>query len=327
MRDKKSVSVILVTYKSALEKVLRTLKSVFDQSLEDVEIIVADDATPDFQSEILSNFLENHSPYPYKILRNLKNLGTVKNVLNASKTCNGEYIKPIGAGDILYNRYTLENVISYMESKKACCCFGLMKGYTLNENSIEFIDIKRPRVIDVYKKNQFEKIKKNIILGDHPSGAALFYRRDYAIKCWTAMVQNSSTKYCEDVITYQIVLEGEVPLLYPHCVVWYEVNTGISKRDNKSKINTNMYSDILTYIDFLIDQYPNDNRLLKTKRAGCEFQIKNASHLKRFLSYLANPRKLLFELYVRINSYNTNDFDDESGYLVDDDWLRRFHEC
>ena len=302
------VSVILITYKSPWEKIQLTLDSIFSQDLDNFEIIIADDGTMDFPLRTIEEYMKEKSPQPYRIIHNTSNIGTVRNVLNAAQLAYGTYIKPIGAGDLFYNNKILQEVTAYMKAMDSECCFGLMRGFALEGDQYQIVDIKRPRVVRVYKENDQKRIKENIILGDHPSGASLFYKRESAVRLWSLMVDNTKTMYCEDVITYQLVLEGISPIFYPHYVVWYEVNAGISKRDKRAKINTMMYTDILSYLRYLIRVFPHDKRLLSEKLKWSKFQILHPYQTKRFISYLWHPRKLWFELYVRRNSYKSADY-------------------
>lgn len=304
------LSVILTTYKSPWEKIALTLDSIFSQNLNDFEIIIADDGTHNFPLRRIESYMRDKSPQPYRIIHNTKNVGTVRNVLNAAQKASGVYIKPIGAGDLLYNNKILKEVTEYMIALKSECCFGLIRGYVLEGDQYKTVDIKRPRVIQVYEENDQKQIKENIILGDHPSGASMFYKRESAIRLWSHMVENTKTLYCEDVVTYQLVLEGGVPSFYPHYVVWYEVNAGVSKRAKKSRINTMMYTDILTYLEYLIQAFPCDKKLLLKKLKWSKFQVMHPYHIERFLSYIWHPGKLWFELYVRNNSYSSTDFID-----------------
>lgn len=89
------ISCVVVTYKQQSEYLYETLKSILEQDYTSVEIIVADDGTPDFDSNSIYNFVERNAKknlYKVVILHNSKNEGTVKNLNMGLKSCTGELV-------------------------------------------------------------------------------------------------------------------------------------------------------------------------------------------------------------------------------------------
>ena len=50
---------------------------------------------------------------------NPANLGTVRNINDAIRLANGEYIKIMGADDAFYDEYVIQNVVDFMKTQTA----------------------------------------------------------------------------------------------------------------------------------------------------------------------------------------------------------------
>ena len=87
------VSVYIPVYKAGpfMEKCCRTL---FEQTLTNLEYVFVDDCTPDDSMEILKQVLDQypHRKNGVKILRNETNLGVAKSIKKAIEACTGEYL-------------------------------------------------------------------------------------------------------------------------------------------------------------------------------------------------------------------------------------------
>ena len=90
------VSIVLPTYNG--ERFLRQqLDSIFAQTCQDFEIIVADDVSTDATVEILSSY-DNRSNFHYAI--NSQNIGFIRNFSQAAKRARGKYIAPCDQDDV-----------------------------------------------------------------------------------------------------------------------------------------------------------------------------------------------------------------------------------
>jgi len=91
------VSICIPTYNSSIF-LQHTLNSVLSQSYENIEVILCDDASTDNTIEII----ESYQDYRIKLLRNPKNLGVAENWNRCISLANGDFIKMMGADDMLY---------------------------------------------------------------------------------------------------------------------------------------------------------------------------------------------------------------------------------
>lgn len=108
--DKPLFSIILLHYNQA-KYVKSALDSIFIQNYANIELIFADDASPEFKLEDIAQHIELNKKDNIKRIDwqlNSKNLGTVKTLNAAVKKCTGKYLLFFAADDQLYD----QNVIS-----------------------------------------------------------------------------------------------------------------------------------------------------------------------------------------------------------------------
>ena len=94
------VSVAVIAYKSA-DTIIDTLDSIAAQTYPNIELIVADDGSPDNTVKITQNWINKHKErfVRTKIVTVEKNTGVTNNYIRAEQNCNGEWIKNIDGDD------------------------------------------------------------------------------------------------------------------------------------------------------------------------------------------------------------------------------------
>ena len=93
MENQPKISVINAVYR-AENYISRCLESLFEQTLDDVEFVFVDDASPDKSIEIVETWLNK---YPHrkeftKIIRHKQNMGVSATRRDGLDVCTGEYI-------------------------------------------------------------------------------------------------------------------------------------------------------------------------------------------------------------------------------------------
>lgn len=102
---------VCVTHYKQMKYIYNALDSVFKQNYSNIELLVADDGSEDFDKKAVEKYIKDNKKEnikKVKVLTNEKNVGTVKNLNNAIKNSTGNYITFFAADDELSN----ENVIS-----------------------------------------------------------------------------------------------------------------------------------------------------------------------------------------------------------------------
>ncbi|WP_290146303.1 glycosyltransferase family 2 protein, partial [uncultured Dubosiella sp.] len=152
------ISILVAIYNSSWSQIRRTLISILNQEFKDIEIIVTDDGSKNNFSKNIEQLFAKYNFSNYKMIFNKVNKGTLRNFYQASLLASGKYLKPIGAGDLLYGPKTLKNVINYMEENDFNSCFGLTKKFYIEEEGeIRIKEFRNPRLLKPYIKND-EKI-------------------------------------------------------------------------------------------------------------------------------------------------------------------------
>ena len=96
-------SVIVACYNPILSKVKFTLKTILQQDIKDIEIILVDDGSKDNQFQAVEQYLVQNNFKNYKFVANKINQGTVKNIISGLNVCTGRYIKLLSPGDGFYS--------------------------------------------------------------------------------------------------------------------------------------------------------------------------------------------------------------------------------
>jgi len=97
MSDSPRVSVVLTTFNRA--EVLRsTLDTIVNQTLDDFELIICDDASPDHTASVAEEFSAKDSRISYH--RNARNLGMPGNLNEGIRRSTGVYVANLHDGDI-----------------------------------------------------------------------------------------------------------------------------------------------------------------------------------------------------------------------------------
>lgn len=114
------LSVIIGTYRHG-KMLYETLDSIFSQTYEKIQVIVAEDGATDFSAAevrayIVANAKENI--VDFVVLQPKKNRGTVKNLNNALRHARGEYIKIIAGDDTFDNDQVFQRQVDFLEENR-----------------------------------------------------------------------------------------------------------------------------------------------------------------------------------------------------------------
>jgi glycosyltransferase involved in cell wall biosynthesis len=123
--NKPLISVILPTFNKH-NTFMKSIRSIQNQSLKNIEIIIVDDCSKDKTKQLYKKLLENDSRV--RIFYHLKNLGVWRSRIDGFLYSNSKYIIHFDPGDIYEDNYVLEdlyNIISKfnIDSIKMACRF------------------------------------------------------------------------------------------------------------------------------------------------------------------------------------------------------------
>lgn len=109
------VSVGVVTYNSA-EYILETLNSVYNQTYQEIELVISDDCSSDNTIEKCQRWLSSHKNRFVNtvLLTSIENTGVAKNSNRALRASHGEWYKLLDGDDILFDN-CVQDFVDYVE--------------------------------------------------------------------------------------------------------------------------------------------------------------------------------------------------------------------
>lgn len=280
-------SILVVTYNPCWEKLKLTLDSILRQNFQDYEIVVSDDGSKENCFHKIEQYFSEHSFQQYVLVSHEKNQGTVKNLISALEHAKGKYVRDFGPGDAFYNENTLQRVYDFLEGNHYEACFGLMRGYCENEQGKrQYTDFPHPFDINAYKKNDIERIVKNLVLyRDNASGACTCYTRDYYLEYLKKI--EGTVIYAEDIFQLLAGLDGRPMHFFPDYLVWYEADTGVSTK-KKSSFSELLDRDVEHFYQLLQAEYPSNKYVKKQRKVLKLYKIRNL-YLRTVLRIFVNP--------------------------------------
>ena len=298
------ISILMLSYNSDWVKTRQTLYSILMQKDVDFEIIVTDDGSENNNfDKIRQYFFENHFSN-FILVENNENQGTVKNALSGLKFVNSKWVKPISAGDFLYNPFVLKMCLNYMKENDAAAYFGTAIYYSNEQNKIElFLDRNAPHDIRPYLKNKKKLIKYNLFyIGDYILGASLIYDTAKWIYCLNMM--KDFVRFAEDLsVLYLVAYDEDIKYisLQGDYFMWYEFGSGNST-NNDTKIKRILHDEGKNVFVSLVNMKKISKRLIKFR-----FNVSKCIFKRLFTILFSSPsmllRKILFINPDRLRGY------------------------
>lgn len=251
---------IVLAHFNQMQYIEEAIISIMKQDYKNIELIVADDCSPEFDYKKIEKIIKKHNKnnFEYKILYMEKNSGTVKNLNNALKNATGEYIQFFASDDALYDSKVVSRFINEFKdkSKNIVTAQCLMCDHNLKE--IEpYVNVKLAKKLN---KNGpvslFEKMSEYCIY----SAGATAYRTEILRK---NNLFDEKYKYIEDWASWIKLLRMGEMIYYVDFIAFKHRDGGISHSEyTKETIPSHVkgyYNDLLSVykIDVLpyIDKY------------------------------------------------------------------------
>ena len=142
LSDNPIISIILPFYNKKND-IMRSLRSIQNQSFKNIEIIIIDDCSTDDNSQLFEILLENEPRI--RLIKHLKNMGVWRTRMDGFLYSNGKYILHFDPGDIYTDNYVLEDT------------YNLISKYNLD--TVKFSFSKTRENINLTNNETFEKMK------------------------------------------------------------------------------------------------------------------------------------------------------------------------
>jgi len=174
------ISIITLTYKNwrCLETAINSVSQQTVSDEMDIEYLIVDDGTADFDRNVVNELLVDKCPFDFKIIQNPTNLGTVRSFNNAIKNSSGDIIIPLSADDEFYS----SDVISKIAEK-----FLDPNVQILTTLRVPVVDNKECESYPLPHERQLfgdsKKLLEHLITyGNFISGASTTYRKKTLVK-------------------------------------------------------------------------------------------------------------------------------------------------
>lgn len=226
------VSVILLCYRNA-GRIKPSINSVLQQDYPALEIVIADDGSPDFNEDDLRQYLEKERTpnlRNYIILHSQTNQGTVGNLRAALAAYTGDFYLNMGADDRLTDNSVISDYIDTFEiyGPQTLLVSGQMAmaneectrvlSHALSNEDIAVLAARDP-------KRLFSRLSHRCL----PATVATCFRREFE-----AAVQgrDPAYRYSEDHHTFQRMARKGITPVYINRVTAYHPAGGVANGGN-----------------------------------------------------------------------------------------------
>ena len=222
----------------------RAIEGVLMQECDfNVELIIADDNSPDQTNRIVQQLKERHQNGVWiHYTKHQKNKGMMSNFVWALSQCKGDYIALCDGDDYWTDVLKLQKQVSFLEKNKefVLCfhpCYFLKVDSTLKKQSLHTMD--------------YEYTIKNILSNSRIPSASLVYRRSEAPNKFPSWFYEIASG---DVALIMMLFEkGKFKLLDDYMSVYRLHNHGVSRLHANTKMvhyRAVLYSHLNTYFEY-----------------------------------------------------------------------------
>lgn len=170
---KKALLTVMVLLYNNIEYFKQCMISVLNQTYENIEIVISDDGSYDFNKNKILEFINNNNRGNIKniiINQNKENIGIVKNYNKAISLSTGEYIFYLAVDDIFYDDKVLEDVVKYFEQSRELIFTGYKDVY--DEKMKKYIKtLPRGNEVEFLKSNNPKLLYEKLCIGSFISGS------------------------------------------------------------------------------------------------------------------------------------------------------------
>ncbi|MGL4772657.1 MAG: glycosyltransferase [Clostridium sp.] len=127
MEENKLVSILVFSYNN-LKYLEACFQSIFIQNYSNIEIVLCDDSSDNFNEEEIRNYIEKNKGeniVNYIIHRNEENQGFVKNINNGIRLSNGEIIVHTSIDDVFFEGSVISAIVNFYKDPE----FDIACGY------------------------------------------------------------------------------------------------------------------------------------------------------------------------------------------------------
>lgn len=158
------VSILIVTYNRA-KFISKAIESILNQSFQDWEIIVADDASTDNTIEVIREWQAKEPKIKY--IRSDVNIGIARNSNNGLKIAQGDYIAILDDDDWWYNSDKLKKQVEFLDKNSNYVAVG---------GGVVVVDENNKEITRYLKPETDEQIRTKLLFDNTMANSTTLFR-------------------------------------------------------------------------------------------------------------------------------------------------------
>lgn len=292
------VSVIILTYEN-YKNIYRTLDSVFMQDYNNIEVVISDDASENFDEKVIENYVQCNKSSNIKnviMISNKKNLGTVAHANKIAKLSNGEYIKFLACGDAFYKETSLRKLQKFASKAEEdiITSISVVCSESLSEEYYTFPSKRRSKLVESSKPVKLYGI---LVFSNIISAVGSMFHRGF----FERIGFNESYKFLEDLPLWLNLTRNNIRIpILNEITVKYAIGGNSSKNGTayESKLLKN---DLILCYEKEILKYIKDIPILKRKFILYRYEkLKYYNEMSIYNKFRFKCKYIFFEVYIFI---------------------------
>lgn len=241
---------IIVSHYNQYKFIYETLDSILNQDYESFQLLIFDDASTYFNTNVINEYITLHKPsLDFEIIVNEKNLGTVQTIKKILPKIKGKFVSFIAADDILFDSTVISSNVKFIEEKscKIAASKTLMMDSFLEKTVATIPNVDFKYFNDLSSLEQLEIVMAEEIFG----AGSVVYDRDTLVRNFKKI----ESKLIEDwPLHLNILMEGNQIQIADHISLKHR-DGGISSVNG---INSRANNDILKIYHKIIFKFFKD---------------------------------------------------------------------
>ena len=228
-----SIAIVTFQQRHLLED---CLYSIFKQTYPNIELIICDDESCDFNVADVNNFIRKHKSENIKnviVYKQKRNVGTTANCQKAYELANGEFFKLQAGDDMLMDKRVLEKIAKYFETSSVNIIATIAQACTHDGRLVPDFYPPIPNFVKAREATPKQLFK---YIGTEPWGAyvcapAVFWRKGFLSETGGF---DLSYKFTEDWPMWLRICQQDIPIKYIDEVTTIYRYGGISNDQSES---------------------------------------------------------------------------------------------
>lgn len=279
------VSVVMITYNHEAY-IAEAITGVLMQECNfDIELIIADDNSPDNTQNIVQSFKDHKYFGRIKYIKHIQNKGMMENFVWALNQTKGNYVALCEGDDYWTDPYKLQKQVDFLERNKSCVlCFH--RSYKVYEGSI---DLQKVNFNFQDRYNTKDILSANWIIYT----ATILFKNQFVYPKWFLIV-----KHGDYALQLFLSTLGELGFIDSYMSVYRKHSLGVSNSFG-NKINITLTETLLAFEK----NNPKFRKIVRKKRsqlmANHGFLQKGIPRFKFFIDSVMLNNLIIFHILFR----------------------------